>query len=149
MPNAAIADTGKLVRAILEAGSRYLEKTVAFYSEALSEAEKLAIIGKRYNVPVQYQQVGSSEFQKILQSRDGLSEEIALDFTEQLMIFEKCGNVYANKDFVQANEVRQYPGHQAGSAQGITLTVAGQIPGLKLQTWTEFLAKNQLRLDRE
>ncbi|OJJ37888.1 hypothetical protein ASPWEDRAFT_68022 [Aspergillus wentii DTO 134E9] len=127
MPNAAIADTGKLVRAILEAGSRYLEKTVAFYSEALSEAEKLAIIGKRYNVPVQYQQVGSSEFQKILQSRDGLSEEIALDFTEQLMIFEKCGNVYANKDFVQANE----------------------IPGLKLQTWTEFLAKNQLRLDRD
>ncbi|KAJ5090707.1 hypothetical protein N7532_009391 [Penicillium argentinense] len=127
MPNVAIADTGKLVRAILEAGSRYLEKTVAFYCEGLSEAEKLAIIGKRYNVPTQYRQVSSSQFQKILQSRDGFSEEIALDFAEQLMIFEKCGNVYANGEFVQAN----------------------QIPGLKLQTWTEFLDKNQLPLVRE
>jgi hypothetical protein len=38
-------------------------------------------------------------------SRDGMSAEIALDFTEQLMIFEKCGNVYARHEFVQAREV--------------------------------------------
>jgi hypothetical protein len=30
----------------------------------------------------------------------------ALDFTEQLMIFEKCGMIYDNSDFVQASEVR-------------------------------------------
>lgn len=41
MPNVAIADTGKLVRIILEAGSEYFTKTIAFYSQALSEAEKL------------------------------------------------------------------------------------------------------------
>ena len=39
--------------------------------------------------------------------RDGMSENIALDFTEQLMIFENCGNVYARDEFVQANEVGQ------------------------------------------
>lgn len=46
MPNVAIADTGKLVHLILEAGSQYFEKTIAFYSQPLSEADKLAIIGK-------------------------------------------------------------------------------------------------------
>ena len=30
----------------------------------------------------------------------------ALDFTEQLMIFEKCGMIYDNSDFVQASQVR-------------------------------------------
>jgi hypothetical protein len=30
----------------------------------------------------------------------------ALDFTEQLMIFEKCGMIYDNADFVQASQVR-------------------------------------------
>lgn len=34
-----------------------------------------------------------------------MSGEIALDFTEQLMVFEKCGNVYARDEFVQAREV--------------------------------------------
>lgn len=47
MPNVAIADTGKLARAILTAGSHYLTKTIAFYSESLSEANKLAVIGSR------------------------------------------------------------------------------------------------------
>lgn len=46
MPNVAIADTGKLVRIVLEAGSEYLTKTIAFYSQALSEAEKLAALGE-------------------------------------------------------------------------------------------------------
>ncbi|KAJ5981764.1 hypothetical protein N7522_013392 [Penicillium canescens] len=124
MPNVAIADTGKLVRTVLEAGSQYFTKTVAFYSQGLSEADKLATIGKRYSIPTSYRQSSSSEFQKLLQSRDGLSKEIALDFVEQLMIFEKCGNVYANEEFVQASD----------------------IPGLKLKTWTEFLDENDLAL---
>ncbi|KAJ5675207.1 uncharacterized protein N7477_005141 [Penicillium maclennaniae] len=126
MPNVAIADTGKLVRAILKAGSRYFEKTIAFYCESLSEADKLTAIGKRYNIPTQYRKVSTSQFQQILQSGYGLSEDIALDFVEQLMIFEKCGNIYASDEFVQATE----------------------IPGLKLQTWTEFLDKHDLPLIR-
>lgn len=48
MPNVAIADTGKLVHIIFEAGSTYFTKTIAFYSEALSESEKLASIGSRW-----------------------------------------------------------------------------------------------------
>lgn len=47
MSNMATSDTGKLVLALLEAGSRYLEKTVAFYSQSLAEGEKLAILGNR------------------------------------------------------------------------------------------------------
>ena len=46
MPNVAIADTGKLVRIVLEGGSEYFTKTIAFYSQALSEAEKLAALGE-------------------------------------------------------------------------------------------------------
>jgi hypothetical protein len=33
----------------------------------------------------------------------------ALDFTEQLMIFEACGMIYDNPEFVQASKVRQSP----------------------------------------
>ncbi|KAJ5962515.1 hypothetical protein N7501_007456 [Penicillium viridicatum] len=124
MPNVAIADTGKLVRTILEAGSQYFEKTIAFYSQSLSEADKLATIGKRYSILTSYRKSSSNEFQSLLQSRDGLPEEIALDFAEQLMIFEKCGNVYASEEFVQAAE----------------------IPGLKLKTWAQFLDECKLPL---
>jgi hypothetical protein len=46
MPNVSIADTGALVRAVLEAGSTYFTKTIAFYSQALSEAEKLSVLEK-------------------------------------------------------------------------------------------------------
>jgi hypothetical protein len=46
MPNVSIADTGALVRAILEAESTSFAKTIAFYSQALSEAEKLSAIEK-------------------------------------------------------------------------------------------------------
>jgi hypothetical protein len=34
-----------------------------------------------------------------------MASDVALDFTEQLMIFEEWGNVYARSEFVQANEV--------------------------------------------
>jgi hypothetical protein len=60
-----------------------------------------------HNVPTRYHPSSASDFQKLLMFRDGMSENIALDFTEQLMIFEKCGNVYARDEFVQANEVGQ------------------------------------------
>ena len=42
MPNVAIADTGKLVHLVVEAGSAYFTKVIAFWDQALSEAEKLA-----------------------------------------------------------------------------------------------------------
>lgn len=48
------ADTGKLVQTILNAGSEYFTKTIAFYSQALSEAEKLNALGKsmmRLSIP--------------------------------------------------------------------------------------------------
>lgn len=55
MPNGSIRDTGKLVRLILEDGATYFTKTVAFYSEAISEAEKQAMIGKsNYPYPTFY-----------------------------------------------------------------------------------------------
>jgi hypothetical protein len=46
LPNVAIADTGKLVHLVLEAGSVYFTKTIAFWAQALSEAEKLAEMGE-------------------------------------------------------------------------------------------------------
>ena len=33
----------------------------------------------------------------------------ALDFTEQLMIFEACGMIYDHPDFVQASQVSRMP----------------------------------------
>ncbi|KAH1374704.1 hypothetical protein KXV95_001553 [Aspergillus fumigatus] len=122
MPNVAIADTGKLVHLVVEAGSAYFTKVIAFWAQALSEAEKLAELGNYHNVPTRYHPSSASDFQKLLMFRDGMSENIALDFTEQLMIFEKCGNVYARDEFVQANE----------------------IPGLRLQTWLEFIRQHKL-----
>lgn len=58
-----------------------------------------------YNVPTCYHTSSPSEFQELLISGNGMSEDLALDFTEQLLIFEKCGNVYARDEFVQAREV--------------------------------------------
>ncbi|KAL2816930.1 hypothetical protein BJX63DRAFT_441297 [Aspergillus granulosus] len=122
LPNVAIRDTGKLVHLVVEAGSTYFTKTIAFWAQALSEASKLAELGSYYNVPTHYEASSSSEFQQLLKTRDGMSEDIALDFTEQLLIFEKCGNVYAREEFVQAKD----------------------IPGLKLQTWSEFIRQHKL-----
>lgn len=45
LPNVAIADTGKLVHLVLEAGPAYFTKIIAFWAQALSEAEKLAELG--------------------------------------------------------------------------------------------------------
>ena len=122
MPNVSIADTGKLVRTILETEPAYFTKTIAFYSQALSETEKLAALGEsmlqhdpvpetrlilclEYNIPTRYHKISADEFQQILRSRDGMSAEMTVDFAEQLMIFEECGNIYARKEFIQAREV--------------------------------------------
>lgn len=42
LPNVAIADTGKLVRTVVENQQSYFEKTVAFYAQGISEGDKLA-----------------------------------------------------------------------------------------------------------
>ncbi|RAL11495.1 NmrA/HSCARG family protein [Aspergillus homomorphus CBS 101889] len=122
MPNVSIRDTGKLVQLVLESGTTYFAKTIAFYNQALAEADKLAAIGEKYNLRTKYHTLNADEFQRLLETRDGMSPEIALDFTEQLLMFEKFGNVYDSPEFVQAKE----------------------IPGLKLQTWVEFLEENNL-----
>jgi hypothetical protein len=41
MPNVSIGDTGKLVLDILKNEHKYRGKRIAFYSQALSEAEKM------------------------------------------------------------------------------------------------------------
>ncbi|KAI2827612.1 hypothetical protein CBS63078_6126 [Aspergillus niger] len=121
MPNGSIRDTGKLVRVILEAEATYFTKTVAFYSEAISEAEKQAMIGKKYGLQTMYHVISPDEHRKKLESQ-GLSPEIALDYTEQLLMFEKFGNVCEASEFIQARE----------------------IPGLHLQSWAEFLEENDI-----
>ena len=45
LPNASIADTGKVVRAIIEGGNNYFESSIAFYSQSLSQSEKLEELG--------------------------------------------------------------------------------------------------------
>lgn len=40
-----------------------------------------------------------------------MGEVTALDFTEQLMIFEGCGMIYDDPSFVQASQVRLEPVH--------------------------------------
>lgn len=130
LPNVAIADTGKLVRAVVEDKATYFEKTIAFWAEGLSEGEKLARLGSgtfcrrrsssfgvasreltrtllELGIPVEYRKSTPEQFQKGLEEA-GLTAEISLDFTEQLLMFEYFGNVYASHDFVQAREVSVY-----------------------------------------
>jgi hypothetical protein len=58
------------------------------------------------NVPTEYNQISASEFQQRLIKNYPMTEDVALDFTEQLLIFEPFGNVYARDEFVQAADVR-------------------------------------------
>ncbi|PTB71689.1 NAD(P)-binding protein [Trichoderma longibrachiatum ATCC 18648] len=120
LPNVAIADTGKLVRAVVEDKATYFEKTIAFWAEGLSEGEKLARLGSELGIPVEYRKSTPEQFQKGLEEA-GLTAEISLDFTEQLLMFEYFGNVYASHDFVQARE----------------------IPQLSLRTWDDFVREHK------
>ncbi|KAL7891951.1 hypothetical protein HDV63DRAFT_415581 [Trichoderma sp. SZMC 28014] len=122
LPNVSIADTGKLVSAVIEDGPQYYTKTIAFYAQSLSEAEKLKVLGEVLNVPTKYNQISPAEFQQGLIDTYPMTDENALDFTEQLMIFETFGNVYARDEFIQAAD----------------------IPGLSLTTWREFIQRHDL-----
>ncbi|KAL9476298.1 hypothetical protein ACSS6W_006139 [Trichoderma asperelloides] len=123
LPNVAISDTGKLVYAVVENRKSYLEKAIAFYAQALSEGEKLAQLSKELGVTFEYRKSTPGQFQKRLEDA-GMIPELALDFTEQLLIFEYFGNIYASHNFVQATE----------------------IPGLSLKTWEEFIQENKEEL---
>ena len=86
---------------------------------------------------MRYEQTPENEFRQQLEAKMG--PVTALDFTEQLMIFEKCGMIYGNSSFVQASEVR-------GSCfvfREHLLTVS-QLPGLQLTTWEKFVEANDL-----
>lgn len=46
LPNAAISDTGKLVKYLTERGEEYHKRTIAFNSQPISESAKLEILHK-------------------------------------------------------------------------------------------------------
>ncbi|RGP77790.1 hypothetical protein FLONG3_4084 [Fusarium longipes] len=120
LPNVAISDTGKLVQYILDHPDQCLEKSIAFYSEAMSEGEKIRAMSEVYGVDIRYKEMSSDEFQSVLKKH--MDDLTALDFTEQLLIFRDFGMIYKRPEFVQAN----------------------QLPGLKLTTWKEFMEANDL-----
>ncbi|PYI07316.1 NAD(P)-binding protein [Aspergillus sclerotiicarbonarius CBS 121057] len=119
LPNVSIADTGRLVDHVIRRKSEFLTKTIAFYSEALSERDKADTIARVFGIPVEYRQLTPREFQHRLAQMD---PTIALDYTEQLMMFEECGMIYSRPEFIQAN----------------------QLPGLRLTTWGEFIASHDI-----
>ncbi|KAF4466382.1 hypothetical protein FALBO_6766 [Fusarium albosuccineum] len=121
LPNVAISDTGKLVQYILDHPDTCLEKTIAFYSEAMSEGQKIKSIASAYDIQIRYKQMSSDEFQSMLMKQN-MDVTTALDFTEQLLIFRDFGMIYGRSEFIQAN----------------------QLPGLDLMTWEEFMANNDL-----
>ena len=46
LPNVAIADTGKLVRTVVQNPKSYFEKSIAFYAQGISEGNKLVTLAK-------------------------------------------------------------------------------------------------------
>ncbi|KAF5252592.1 hypothetical protein FANTH_2486 [Fusarium anthophilum] len=120
LPNVAISDTGKLVQYILDHPDECLKKEIAFYSEAISEGEKIKSMASVYGTGIRYNELSSDEFQSVLKSK--MDDICALDFTEQLLIFRDFGMIYARPEFMQANE----------------------LPGLDLMKWEDFMAANNL-----
>jgi len=51
LPNAAISDTGKLVKYLVEHGDKYLKRTIAFNSHSISEMEKLKVLERGTSDP--------------------------------------------------------------------------------------------------
>jgi hypothetical protein len=66
-------------------------------------AEVLTHLSTAYGIPVRYEQIPQQDFRNKLEAAMG--PVTALDFTEQLMIFEACGMIYDHPDFVQASQV--------------------------------------------
>ncbi|KAF5970912.1 hypothetical protein FCOIX_10135 [Fusarium coicis] len=120
LPNVAISDTGKLVQYVLDHPDECLEKEIAFYSEAISEGEKINSMASAYGIDIRYKELSSEEFQSNLKSK--MDDVCALDFTEQLLIFRDFGMIYTRPEFIRANE----------------------LPGLDLMKWEEFMAANNL-----
>ncbi|GKU09199.1 unnamed protein product, partial [Fusarium langsethiae] len=104
LPNVAISDTGKLVQYILDHPDLCFERTIAFYSQAISEGEKIQSMASAYNIDIRYHQMSSEEFQSSLKKRN-MDDTTALDFTEQLLIFRDFGMIYGRAEFIQANQV--------------------------------------------
>lgn len=159
LPNAAISDTGKLVKYLTEHGDEYHKRTVAFNSQSISESAKLEVLqnGKRetsrsyletvevltslstaYNIPARYEQTPQQDFRNKLEAVMG--PVTALDFTEQLMIFEACGMIYDHPDFIQASQVSRK--RLFDSSRCILTSL--QLPGLQLKTWQDFVRSNDL-----
>jgi len=67
----------------------------------------LTDVSTAYNIPVRYEQTPQQDFRNKLEAAMG--PVTALDFTEQLMIFEACGMIYDHPDFVQASQVSHVP----------------------------------------
>jgi hypothetical protein len=65
--------------------------------------EALTNFSTAYGIPVRYEQTPQQDFRNKLEAAMG--PVTALDFTEQLMIFEACGMIYDHPDFVQASQV--------------------------------------------
>jgi hypothetical protein len=75
-------------------------RTSDWYIETESPNESLFTA---YNIPIRYEQTPQKDFRNKLEAAMG--PVTALDFTEQLMIFEACGMIYDHPDFVQASQV--------------------------------------------
>ncbi|KAL1586787.1 hypothetical protein WHR41_04669 [Cladosporium halotolerans] len=120
LPNAAISDTGKLVKYLIECGYEYHKRTIAFNSQSIGEIDKLKVLESAYGISVRYEQTSEKVFRESLEAKMG--PVTALDFTEQLMIFEGTGMIYDDSAFVQASK----------------------LPGLKLKTWEDFVQENNL-----
>lgn len=60
-----------------------------------------------YNIPVRYEQTPRQDFRNKLEAAMG--PVTALDFTEQLVLFEDCGMIYDEPEFVQASKVGRMP----------------------------------------
>lgn len=87
---------------------------------------------------MRYQQTPEQEFRDKLEVKMGTIT--ALDFTEQLLIFDACGMIYDHPQFVQATQVR--PGIEPNVS--VHVLTCSQLPGLYLQTWEDFVKSHDL-----
>lgn len=91
-----------------------------------------------YGISVRYEQTSEKDFRGSLEAKMG--PVTALDFTEQLMIFEGTGMIYDDSAFVQASKVIE----KSELHVGRNLLMDVKLPGLKLKTWKDFVQENNL-----
>jgi len=85
----------------------FFRKVSGEQADHLSKLKVLTKLSTAYDIPVRYEQTPQQDFRNKLEAAMG--PVTALDFTEQLMIFEGCGMIYDNPDFVQASQVGRNP----------------------------------------